>query len=189
MSTPSIWLTRANGLTLLRLLVGPALAIAVTDGATAAACALFWFAVATDVADGRVARCYGEVSEHGRLVDHAADATFVTVGTAALAWTGALPLALPLLIAVAFLQYAFDSRFSGGKDPRPNRLGHWNGIAYYVVVAVPIMRDALGLAWPGASLVQGFGWLLGASTLASIAQRLLLSPRSEQLAVGPPEEE
>ena len=189
MSTPSIWLTRANGLTLLRLLTAPVLAITVTDGSAVAAAALFWLAVATDLADGRVARRYGEVSEYGRLVDHTADAAFVTVGTAALAWIGALPVALPPLIAVAFLQYAFDSRFSGGKDLRPSRLGHWNGIAYYVVVAVPIMRDALGLAWPGASLVQGFGWLLVASTLLSIVRRLRLSPRSEQLPVGPPDEE
>jgi phosphatidylglycerophosphate synthase len=179
MSTRRIWLTRANGLTLLRLLVAPALALAVVDGATATATALFWIAVATDAADGRVARRFGEVSQYGRLVDHAADATFVTLGTAALAWTGALPAALPALIAAAFGQYVVDSRLAGERQPRPSRLGRWNGVAYYVVVGVPIIREALGLAWPGATLVWAFGWLLVASTLASMAGRLRASLSSE----------
>ena len=175
MSTHRIWLTRANGLSFFRMLVAPALALAVTDGAAAAATALFWIAVATDVADGRVARRRGEVTPYGRLLDHAADATFVTVGTAALAWTGALPVALPPLIAVAFLQYAFDSRSLAFRKPRQSRLGHWNGIAYYVVVAVPVMRDALRLSWPEPGWVEAFGWLLVATTLASIVSRLRLA--------------
>jgi len=179
MSTRSIWLTRANGLTLLRLLLAPALALAVVDGAAATATALFWLAVATDVADGRVARRFGEVSAHGRLVDHAADATFATLGTAALAWTGALPAILSPLIAVAFAQYAIDARFHGLRELRPSRLGHWNGIAYYVIVAVPITRDAFDLVWPNAALVQGCGWLLVASTLVSMTGRLRLALRTE----------
>jgi phosphatidylglycerophosphate synthase len=179
MSTRRIWITRANGLSLLRMLVAPALALAVTDGAAAAAAAFFWLAVATDVADGRVARRRGEVTPYGRLFDHAADATFVSVGTAALASMDALPVLLPPLIAVAFLQYAFDSRSLRFRELRRSRLGHWNGIAYYVIVAVPVMRDALGLAWPGAVLVQAFGWLLVASTLASMSDRLRVALSAE----------
>jgi len=174
MATHRIWLTRANGLTLLRLLLAPVLALAVLDGSVAVATLLFWLGVATDVADGRVARRFGEVSPYGRLIDHAADASFVTLGTAALAWAGALPVALSPLIAIAFLQYAFDSRSLGFRELRPSRLGHWNGIAYYVIVAVPIMRDSLGLGWPQAALVEACGWLLVGTTLASIASRLRL---------------
>jgi len=179
MSTRRTWFTRANGLSLLRMLFAPALALAVTDGAAAAAAALFWLAVATDVADGRVARRRGEVTPYGRLFDHAADATFVTVGTAALAWVGALPVALPPLIAAAFLQYAFDSRSLAFREPRRSRLGHWNGIAYYVIVAVPVMRDALGLAWPGAGLVLALGWLLVALTVVSMSVRLRVAFSTE----------
>ena len=65
------------------------------------------------------------------------------------------------------------------RELRPSRLGHWNGVAYYVIVAVPVMRDALGLAWPGAALVQAFGWLLVASTLVSMADRLRVALSSE----------
>jgi phosphatidylglycerophosphate synthase len=167
-----IWLTRANALTLLRLLLAPALALAILEGADRVAAALFWLAVATDVADGRVARRFGEETSYGRFFDHAADATFVTVGAAALVGTGAVPVALPILIAVAFMQYAVDYRFAGVNDLRKSRLGHWNGIAYYVIVAVPVMRDAMGIDWPGAALIRAGGWLLVVSTIASIAGRL-----------------
>lgn len=172
MPTQRIWITRANGITLLRLVAAPALAVAVLEGAHDLAAGLFWFAVATDVADGRVARRYGEVSPWGRIIDHAVDATFVTTGTAALAMLGALPLALSFLIALAFVQYAVDSRWIGRTAARPSRLGHWNGIAYYVVVAVPVMRDALGLAWPGPAWVLAAGWVLVATTVLSITARL-----------------
>ena len=39
-------------------------------------------------------------------------------------------------------------------------------------MAVPVIRDALGLDWPGAGLVWAFGWLLVASTLVSMLGRL-----------------
>jgi phosphatidylglycerophosphate synthase len=172
MWTRRIRLTRANALTLLRVLLAPALASAILTGDAAVATAIFWVAVATDVADGRVARRFGEVSEYGRLIDHSADAIFVSTGAAALACVGVLPYALAPAIALAFLQYALDARAPGEREPRPSRLGHWNGIAYYVAVATPIIRDALGLGWPGAALLTALGWALVVSTLFSMASRL-----------------
>jgi len=169
---PGAWSTRANALTLLRLLAAPTLVVAVRSDAVVAAAALFWIAVATDFADGWVARRYGEASALGGLVDHAVDATFVTCGTAALAGAGALPVALPALIAIAFLEYAFDARRGHSRGLRSSALGRWNGIAYYVVVGVPVCRDALGLTVPGPDLVRGLGWLLVVTTLASIGTRL-----------------
>ena len=152
MSTRRIRFTRANALTLLRVLLAPALALAILEGEAAVATVIFWVAVATDVTDGRVARRRGEVSEHGRLIDHSADAVFVSIGAAALACVGALPHLLAPLIALAFVQYAVDSSGADGREPRASRLGHWNGIAYYVAV-----RDAdhprharFQLARPGA---------------------------------------
>jgi hypothetical protein len=52
-------------------------------------------------------------------------------------------------------------------------LGRWNGIAYYAIVAIPIVRDALGLAWPGPALVMALGWLLIGSTLVSMGDRMI----------------
>lgn len=171
MSQRFLWLTRANALTLLRLLLAPGLAVAILEGAESVAAVFFWLAVITDVADGRMARRFGEETPYGRFFDHAADAIFVTTATAALAGTGALPAALPILIAVAFTQYAVDFRFVAANNLLKSRLGHLNGIAYYVIVALPVMRDAMGIAWPGAELVRAGGWLLVASSAASVAGR------------------
>lgn len=171
------WSTRANALTLLRLLMAPALAGAVLHGVPVVAAALFALAVGTDFADGWVARRYGEATSFGGFADHLVDATFVTAGTAALAWGGALPAPLPWLIALAFAQYALDSRALAASGLVPSRLGRWNGIAYYAIIAVPIVRDALAIAWPGPQLVGALGWALVASTVVSMLDRLRLLRR------------
>lgn len=176
---PAAWNTRANALTLLRLLAAPALVLTILGGQTRAAALLLALAVVTDLADGRVARRFGEATRLGGLLDHAVDATFVTAGSAALAWLGALPAALPPLIALAFVQYAVDSNAAGAGALRASFLGRWNGIAYYAAVALPLARDALGLAWPTAQVVYGAGWLLVVSTLVSIADRLRAARRSK----------
>ncbi len=175
MPAVSSWQTRANALTAIRLLAAPALFAAICAGEAWIATALFALPVATDFADGWVARRYGEQSPLGGLVDHAVDAVFVTSGCAALASLGVLPSLLPALVAVAFVQYAVDSRPGPSRPLRASWLGRWNGIAYYVIVAVPIVRDALGLCWPGPALVSALGWALVASTLVSMTDRLLAS--------------
>ena len=113
MATGSVWLTRANSLSALRLGLVLPLVVAIVHARPVLATACFALAVATDFADGWVARRYGESSPLGGLVDHAVDATFVTAGSAALAAQCVLPAALPPLIAVAFLQYVIDSRLVG----------------------------------------------------------------------------
>jgi CDP-diacylglycerol--glycerol-3-phosphate 3-phosphatidyltransferase len=171
------WLTRANALTGIRLAAAPALVVAIHVDAAWVATALFALAVASDVGDGIVARRFGEQSGFGRLFDHAADAIFVTAGAATLASAGVLPPLLPTLIAASFLQYALDAKIAKASGPRPSSLGRWNGIAYYVIVAIPIVRDALGIDWPGPSFVMALGWLLIGSTLVSMGDRLVGSRR------------
>ncbi len=166
-------LTSANALTFLRLLLAPALLAAILSGSDPIAAAIFALAVATDVADGRLARRAGTASPAGGLFDHGVDAVFVTLGTAALAASGVLPSALPLFIAAAFTQYAFDSPVLTSRGARPFPLGRWNGIAYYVIVAVPIVRDTLGLAWPGSATVRALAWGLVATTVVSIVSRVV----------------
>lgn len=184
MSAPARWLTLANALSGLRLLLAPALVAAILAGKAPAALLVFVFAVGTDLADGRVARRRAEASALGGAVDHAVDAAFVTAGAGALVAGGVLPLPLPFLIAAAFVQYAVDSRTRTG-GLRASRLGRWNGIAYYVIVAIPVVRDALGLGWPGAALVRALGWLLVATTLASMADRFMLARRFRRAPGSP----
>jgi len=165
------WTTRANALTLLRLASAPFLALALLAGESLCAALLFALAVATDLLDGRVARRFGEASPLGGLLDHATDATLVAVGLGALAWLGVVPAPLPFLVVAAFVQYTWDSRALAGRRLRANGLGRANGIAYFVLLGIPLVRDALGLGWPGAGLVSALGWLLVATTLLSMAQR------------------
>jgi hypothetical protein len=89
-----------------------------------------------------------------------------------------LPVLLPPLIAIAFIQYALDSRWLTARGLHASALGRFNGIAYYVVVAVPIVRDTLGLGWPGPLLVRLLAWGLVATTAASILDRLRLLLRA-----------
>jgi cardiolipin synthase len=178
MASPARWLTPANALTLLRLLLALPFALAVRADSAWLATLVFTLAAASDFADGRIARRRGEISALGGFLDHAVDATFVSVGAAALASVGVLPVALAPLIALAFVQYALDSKLMRSRGLRGSALGRWNGIAYYVIVAVPVVRDALGLAWPGAGLVRALGWALIVSTLLSISDRLRLFARA-----------
>jgi len=168
----SRWLTRANGLTASRLVAAPLVALAILRGAHGVALLVFVAAVLTDLLDGMVARRFGEVSWLGGLLDHATDATFVTAGIGALGCTGEVPQILPWLIAAAFLQYVVDSRVAGGRSLRSSALGRWNGVAYFVLLGIPVARDGLSLTWPATPLVRVIGWLLVASTLLSMAQRL-----------------
>ena len=161
----------ANALTLLRLALAPVLVLAIARGSPLAASAVFFAAVATDFADGHAARSTGAPSPWGGFFDHAVDAVFCAAGAAALARAGVLPAVLPLLIAVAFVQYALDSRRLASRGLRSSALGRFNGIGYYVIVAVPIVRDALGLAWPGPGVVRLLAWGLVATTVASILSR------------------
>jgi cardiolipin synthase len=180
----NFWLTRANALTLCRLLAAPVLVLAIFSDVVGLALVVFILAVASDFADGFVARRYGEDSGLGRLFDHATDAIFVTAGTVAFAYQGILPAILPVLILASFLQYALDSGISGPRNgPRPSLLGRGNGIAYYGIVAIPLLRDVLSLAWPGPVWVLALGWVLVASTLLSMASRLAFRLRSRDQVV------
>jgi CDP-diacylglycerol--glycerol-3-phosphate 3-phosphatidyltransferase len=172
--------TRANALTALRLVCGPLLVLALLERAALAAALLFWLAVATDLLDGRVARRFGESSALGGFLDHVTDAAFVTLGLAALVLRGEAPWLLPVLVALAFLQYTLDSRVIDGAALRASALGRWNGIAYFVPVGTVVTRDALALGWPGRGLVLALGWLLAASTLLSMADRALALTRARR---------
>jgi phosphatidylglycerophosphate synthase len=172
--------TRANALTAVRIVCGPLLVLALQGRAAWPAFALFWLAVATDALDGRVARRFGESSALGGFLDHVTDAAFVSLGLAALVLRGEAPALLPALVALAFFQYALDSRAATGSRLRASALGRWNGIAYFVPIGTVVVRDALGLGWPGTALVLGLGWLLVASTLLSMADRVRALMRSRR---------
>lgn len=163
----------ANGISLARLAMAPALAAVLLADRPVAAGWLFVAAVASDFLDGWLARTRGTVTPFGGFLDHVADASFVVCGLAALSRVDGVPALLPVLVALAFTQYALDSRVVTGGSLRASALGRWNGIAYFVLLGIPVVRDALGLGWPGAGLVEALAWLLVVSTVASMLDRLI----------------
>lgn len=165
-------LTAANALTAGRLAAAPVVAFAVSHGASVLALGVFVFAVVSDVLDGRLARRSGGASAFGGLLDHATDATFVSAGLLACAVAGTVPLPLAPLVAAAFVQYAVDSRALQGRALRASALGRVNGVAYFALLGVPVVRDGVGLGWPPDGLVRVLGWVLVGTTLVSMGLRL-----------------
>jgi len=169
----------ANLLSLLRiLLVIPFAALLVFGGQLHAAVAatLFCVAIATDLADGPIARARGTESALGRALDHGADFLFVNGGLSAAAWTGVLPWLLPALVAFAFAQYVVDSYLlHRARELRMSALGRWNGILYFVPLGGAILVE-LGLDFL-AEPTRWVAWALVASTVASITDRALAARR------------
>ena len=132
-------------------------------------------ALATDYADGIVARRRGTASAAGQLFDHGTDCLFVTAGLAGAALVGLVPVALPILIPVAFGQYVFDSyRVHGQKRLRMSAIGRWNGIGYFVPLVVIAAARLEAVPGTTAALMQGarlVAYALIVSTLASIIDR------------------
>ncbi len=174
------WVTPANALTALRLFLAPLTAAAIVADYPVAAGALFTIAVVTDLVDGPIARRRNEATARGALFDHAVDATFVTFALAALAYAGALTPLLPILVMAAFLQYMLDSAALRGRELRASRIGRYNGIGYFVVVGIPVVRDALALDWPAPNAVAAAAWLLVLTTIVSMSDRAIALIRARQ---------
>ena len=93
-------------------------------------------AIATDFADGIVARRRDTASPRGQLFDHATDFLFVTSGLTGASIAGQVTAALPIVIVVAFSQYVLDSYFLHRKKQlHMSFLGRWNGMFYFVPLA------------------------------------------------------
>ena len=175
----SAWLTLANAVSLARLALAVPLSVyAVFAQRWLLATGVFVVAVASDLLDGFFARRRQTVSALGGVLDHGADACYVTVTLWAIAYTEAqqrvdvIPGILPLFIALAFAQYLLDSKALAGQPLRSSLLGRANGIAYFVLAGVVLFRNALELAWLPDYAIYWFGLLLVVSTLASMFDRL-----------------
>lgn len=164
-------LTLANSLSASRfgLAALAAWATAVTQWQIAGAAVVL--AVASDVADGWVARRFGNTSVFGGVLDHAADATFVTTLLLMLSIMGIVPAPLVVLVPAAFLQYVLDSQTLAGHPLRSSWLGRNNGIAYFVLAGFPVMQHALDVYLLPEQTFYWVGWLLVTTTLISMFDR------------------
>jgi phosphatidylglycerophosphate synthase len=166
-------ITLPNVLSVSRLVLAlPSFALVISGHWLFAAIVLM-VAVATDIADGYVARKKASVSSLGGLLDHGSDAIFVTVTLSALAALELVPIVLPPLVIAAFTQYVLDSRTLSGQPLRASHIGRYNGIAYFVLAGFPTMQHALGIYLLTDPWFMYIGWLLVLTTVVSMTDRLV----------------
>ncbi len=134
-------------------------------------------AAGSDFIDGRIARRLGVASGSGRWLDGIADVTFVLAALICEASVGAIPLCIPLLIALSFSQYVIDSIVIGqpAAGPIRSRLGHWGGIINYALVITLAISPPPAL--PGA-MVRDLAPLIALFYIAAISERAWLFYRS-----------
>ncbi|MEX2480080.1 MAG: CDP-alcohol phosphatidyltransferase family protein [Gammaproteobacteria bacterium] len=164
-------LNTPNCLSLSRVLMAPLTAWLLHEGLALLSVVAFMLVILSDVLDGRVARARAQVSVLGTLLDHGADAVFVSVMLATAAVLGLIPGALPMLIVVAFVQYALDGGAPVGAAPRGSQLGRINGIAYYVMVACIMAVHHFFPVGLFADGVRALAWVLVMTTSLSILSR------------------
>lgn len=179
----------ANVLTGIRFILAPLLGWAVWQSRWFVAAFIVITAIGSDVLDGRMARRHGVVSAFGGFFDHGTDALFVSLGAWALAEQGLISPWLWPCIALAFIQYAADSRVLKGRHLRTSRIGKYNGLSYYAIVATAVGGQALYQVAEAMSeipvpsvviqslalLDQGVllaSWILVFTTFLSMADRL-----------------
>ena len=179
----------ANALTAVRLLLVLPFAFLMAKGddrSARLALAAWMVAVITDLLDGPIARRRGTVTALSGTFDHVSDFLFVTSGLVGGAVRGAFPWILPVLITAAFSQYVIDSYWLHRRTKlRGSKLGRYNGILYFVPTLMDILiRMGLLFLQPVLAILV---WLLVASTLISMGQRLMLRRLPEQLPSRPPQ--
>ena len=136
-------------------------------------------AVASDFADGRLARRGGSPGRFGRWLDAAADITFILAAMSCETHAGSIPAYIPLLIALSFTQYALDSvLILGSAAPVASRLGHWGGAFNYILVVTLALAPPPRL--PG-QLVHRAAPIIAIFYLAAILERGLNYRRSRSI--------
>ena len=167
------WKSHRYALSAARLLLAPLVAASLLEGYATVALALFLVAIATDLADGYLARTWDQTSAFGGLLDHTSDAVFIATILAVLSLQQYINWLLAPLVLISFAQYAIDSRVLEGHPLRGSQIGRYNGLAYFFLAGFPIIQEGLDFRPIPYDWVRWLAWLLVATTLLSMANRLV----------------
>ncbi len=162
----------ANSLSFSRLLMVAPACYGIVSEQWLLVTVLLVLAVITDFADGYIARRFDCISPNGGLLDHSSDAVFVSCGLATFAWLGQIPLLLPILVILSFIQYVLDSKALQGKMLRSSVLGRNNGVFYFVLLFAAVVSQSLLEVMDLSAFVLVFSYVLIASTVVSMVDRL-----------------
>lgn len=165
--------TAPNLVSLARIALTPVVAWAILSDHGTLAFGLFCVVVGSDVLDGIIARSTQQASPLGTLIDHGADAIFVTTMAVIFGSVGLIPTALSLLIPIAFIQYVADSSLISGASLRASKFGRWNGIAYYALAGFAIFVNHFASIPSLQLLLLACGWILVVTTVISVAERAI----------------
>jgi cardiolipin synthase len=137
-----MWLTIANLLTLVRILMTPFILFELSKGEYMIGGWMFGGAAFTDILDGLAARRFGEQSKVGQYLDPIADKLLLTSIYIGLALGHAVPVWLVLLIFARdlwiLLLSAIALRFTGFRDLRPSIWGKASTF-FQIMAAVAVM--------------------------------------------------
>ena len=170
-------LTPSNQITLLRLVFVPVFAILVLDQHYRAALAVLMAAALSDVLDGTVARLLKQESALGVALDPIADKLLMTTGYITLAFRGALPWWLTIVVLsrdVAIVMTALLICLVAGYRPfHPSLLGKASTAAQVATLFVAVGHQAR-VPFITGDVVTIFIYLAAALTLASAVHYALV---------------
>jgi cardiolipin synthase len=163
-------LTPSNQITLLRLVFVPVFAILVLDRHYRAALAVLTAAALSDILDGTVARLLKQESPLGVALDPIADKILMTTGYLTLAFRGALPWWLTIIVLsrdVAILMAAAVISLVAGYRPfHPSLLGKASTAAQVATLFAAMCHRAR-VPFITADVLRVLIYLAAAFTLAS----------------------
>ncbi len=169
------YLTLANQITILRIMLIPAFVLLTVYGQLGAALAVFFFAGATDAVDGLIARLTSHPTSFGAWLDPMADklllvTTFVVLTLPQIELTNHVPLWLTILVIsrdiVIVSVVAIVNLAVGPRTFKPSLLGK-AATATFIVANVVIMY--FNWKMQKSALVDASIWLALTLTVASAA--------------------
>ena len=184
------YLTLANQLTILRMLLIPAFVLLVVYGHLGAALGVFVVAGLTDALDGLIARTAGQRTSLGAWLDPMADklllvTTFIVLTMPSLPLQHHVPLWLTVLIitrdVVIVATVAIVNLAVGPRTFRPSIFGKIATATYMMTVVVAMLFNYLGRH---SAIVDAFIWASLAITLLSSlhyirhASRIINTPQA-----------
>jgi len=182
-------LTLANGVTAVRAVLVPFIAIALVEQRFDHA---FWMMVAagaSDAVDGYIARTFGHKSRIGAYLDPAADKLLLLTTLGILTYEGHLPLWLMMLvlardIAIVATVIAFTAMKRVDLRMQPLFISKLTTFAQVALVLAAVANLAFALNW--AQLVTGLVWAVAAITAASWVAYFLEGLRALRTAEARP---
>jgi cardiolipin synthase (CMP-forming) len=182
-------LTPANGVTAIRVVLVPFIAIAMLDKRFDHA---FWMMIAagaSDAVDGYIARAFGHKSLVGAYLDPMADKLLLLTTFGILTYEGYLPIWLMGLvlardIAIVVTVAAFTLMKRPGLRMQPLFISKLTTFAQVGLVLVVVANLAFALEW--GALVRGFIWAVAAATAASWVAYFLEGLRALRTAEARP---